>query len=604
MHNWVKKTIFFLADWLYLPEILLWASKRHATILLYHGVCPADTPDGIFNYRRKFITPEAFEKQVRWLKNHFTILPVPTIIELLKSDKRLPPHTLGITFDDGYENIYKYAFPVLKALRIPTTIFITTDLVEKSEPLWFDKLEYALGHTTLAHLKLTLGRTSQILSLGTYAEKCRTDSFLREYMKKVSTEEQKLLLKSIIDITQKNLKTVFATSPYQGLTWNEIQDMQRENFTFAAHTSSHPILSRMQRDTTEREIIDSHNLLARRLGKELKIFAYPNGQEQDFTPEIISFLKESGFSAAFTTIAGKFKSAGDPFQIPRLTLDGSNDFRFFRLTVSGVRSALDNLRKLFKVRREPAGLFFNKTAKIYLAEYEKNTPEGYSFRERKRLALEMLGAVKNKSILDVGSGPGIFMEELLSKGAIITAVDIAPGMIELLKKRFRNPRLQSKLGDIENLSYKDESFDCVTALGVLEYLDSDRPALKEIARVLKPGGKAIISFPNLLSPWRIWNGFLLKTFRFPWRILQKLLGLEPHTIKHREYTQDSIRALMAEANLHTKEIVGYNFKIMLFPLDRLFPSLGVAIANILKRLERTKIKWLATAYLVRADKKG
>ena len=204
-----------------------------------------------------------------------------------------------------------------------------------------------------------------------------------------------------------------------------------------------------------------------------------------------------------------------------------------------------------------------------------------------------------QNILDIGSGPGIIIEELLNRGAKITAIDIAPNMIKLLKNRFKHINLVAKTGNIENIDSPNNSYDYVTALGVLEYLETDEKALSEIKRVLKENGEAIISFPNYYSPWRLWNRILLATFGLPWQLFKNLTGRNPHPIKHREHTKKQIREIVGNSGLKIMEIIGYNFKVVPLPLDRLFPQLTIKLTNKLKNLANSKLNWLATAYLVR-----
>ncbi|MDP3767529.1 MAG: methyltransferase domain-containing protein, partial [Dehalococcoidia bacterium] len=322
----------------------------------------------------------------------------------------------------------------------------------------------------------------------------------------------------------------------------------------------------------------------------------PNGQPGDFNADTVASLRKAGFRAALTTSPGFPTSGGDPYALPRLTLDNTNNMGVFRLTVTGIRSMLSSRRPT--TSRLPARTFFDTTAQSYAAGYEANTPEGHSFRERKRLTLEMLGDVGGRRVLDIGSGPGVITGELLAGGASVLAVDIAPAMIELLKEKFRHPRLEARLGDIEALDLPDRSCDIAVALGVLEYLDTDEKALGELRRVLRRGGQAVISFPNRWSPWRLWNRLLLAVFKLPWRAFQTLTGRQPHPVRHREYSIRNIRRLARQFGFELVEVAGYNLKLTLFPFDRLFPKLTIAAAQRLSGLARSGLKSLGTGYLV------
>src|SRR2546421_6653053 len=92
-------------------------------------------------------------------------------------------------------------------------------------------------------------------------------------------------------------------------------------------------------------------------------------------------------------------------------------------------------------------------------------------------------------VLDAGCGPGRFTLELLRLGAQVTALDISPGQLELLRARV--PDVDAVVGDVTDLSrFEDDSFDVAVCFGgPLSYVvDAAGLAVAELARVTKPGG--------------------------------------------------------------------------------------------------------------------
>lgn len=97
-------------------------------------------------------------------------------------------------------------------------------------------------------------------------------------------------------------------------------------------------------------------------------------------------------------------------------------------------------------------------------------------------------------VLDAGAGPGRFTLELLRLGAHVTALDISPGQLELLRARV--PDVEAMLGDITDLShFADDTFDVTVCFGgPLSYvLDRADRAVSELVRVTKPGGHLLVS---------------------------------------------------------------------------------------------------------------
>ena len=103
--------------------------------------------------------------------------------------------------------------------------------------------------------------------------------------------------------------------------------------------------------------------------------------------------------------------------------------------------------------------------------------------------------------LDAGCGPGRFTLELLRLGAHVTALDISPGQLELLRARV--PDVDAQIGDITDLSrFPDDGFDVTVCFGgpVSYVVDRAEQAVAELARVTKPGGHVLVSVMGFGGP--------------------------------------------------------------------------------------------------------
>ena len=113
-------------------------------------------------------------------------------------------------------------------------------------------------------------------------------------------------------------------------------------------------------------------------------------------------------------------------------------------------------------------------------------------------ALRLLSPKKGEKILDVACGQGAWCRELSNLGCVVTGIDAAQELIALAEKRGpnksteRSPRFMTM--DASNLSgFADQSFDAVTCILALQNFDPIQPAIKEMARVLRPGGKVFLA---------------------------------------------------------------------------------------------------------------
>jgi 2-polyprenyl-3-methyl-5-hydroxy-6-metoxy-1,4-benzoquinol methylase len=99
-------------------------------------------------------------------------------------------------------------------------------------------------------------------------------------------------------------------------------------------------------------------------------------------------------------------------------------------------------------------------------------------------------------LLEVGCGMGYDSLEFLKRGVRVTATDLTPRAVELARKHFAISGVAAEDVRVENalaLSFPDNSFDAVWANGVLHATGNTALAIQEVRRVLKPGGRAIIS---------------------------------------------------------------------------------------------------------------
>src|SRR5262249_24394669 len=124
-------------------------------------------------------------------------------------------------------------------------------------------------------------------------------------------------------------------------------------------------------------------------------------------------------------------------------------------------------------------------------------------RARMETVLRLAGAGPGDA-LDVGMGPGRLCGELDGVGWTVSGVDVSPEMIELARARVPHASARLVLASAGGLPFDDHSFDLVTATGVLEYSGVSR-TLRELARVVRPGGRVVVIYPVETSIYAIWK---------------------------------------------------------------------------------------------------
>jgi hypothetical protein len=120
---------------------------------------------------------DTFEKQLLFFKKHFNIICLEEYIRL-RSEKgikeKIHINPMVITIDDGYLDNYTIAYPILKKWKVPATVFITTNFVNKGEWLWAERLEYILLNTKKKIYQFQLNGVNHDFQVGNFNDWHRT----------------------------------------------------------------------------------------------------------------------------------------------------------------------------------------------------------------------------------------------------------------------------------------------------------------------------------------------------------------------------------------------------------------------------------------------
>lgn len=115
--------------------------------------------------------------------------------------------------------------------------------------------------------------------------------------------------------------------------------------------------------------------------------------------------------------------------------------------------------------------------------------------------LELVGDVDELDVLDAGCGPGLYSEELLRRGARVTAVDASAEQVARTQARLAD-RARIQRVDLEApLPYDDDEFDLVVCALVIHYLEDREAVFREFRRVLRPGGRTVVSTQHPTIDW-------------------------------------------------------------------------------------------------------
>jgi ubiquinone/menaquinone biosynthesis C-methylase UbiE len=172
--------------------------------------------------------------------------------------------------------------------------------------------------------------------------------------------------------------------------------------------------------------------------------------------------------------------------------------------------------------------YFSDSVRYWEESYDDSQQQSeefskYAKNKRKKIVLAYLDAYARQlrlTVLDIGCGPGVFMQEAARRGHRISGIDISNEMLGRAKDKLKqyDGLASCQQADIENMPFGNETSDVVMCLGVLPYLRNDRGAIKEIDRVLKRGGMVIIVLSNLMKLGNVLDPYyyLVRIWQYLW----------------------------------------------------------------------------------------
>jgi peptidoglycan/xylan/chitin deacetylase (PgdA/CDA1 family) len=304
--------------------------KHLVPIIAYHRVSEVDD----YPWSLTPVTPKEFEQEIRYLSHKYHIISLDDLVTYSDKLKTLPPKTAVVTFDDGYKDTYRNAYPILKKYRIPATVFLTTGHIGTGKLFWWDKVGYVIWKTESNTIDLgELG----IHHLNSASSRLQMSNTVITTLKQFSIKKRDELINGMVVSNGVDIPPNLGEKLI--LSWDEIKEMSKNGISFGAHTVSHPILSRLSLEAASKEILDSKKHIEKELGQEVTTFCYPNGEPGDFSGDIEGILKSNGFKCAITLSPAAFVSPTSRiYELPRIP--GTTSFDKFKLVTSGLYTDL------------------------------------------------------------------------------------------------------------------------------------------------------------------------------------------------------------------------------------------------------------------------
>lgn len=326
--------------------------RKRVVILYLHGVMD-DEVDSSWSPLRRQYSRQQLRQALRLLSKSYNFVSIDTARKMLAGEVSPMERCMVLTFDDGYLNNWKHAAPILREFGVPTVFYIATGNVEKREPFWVDRLDYAIQAAVKSDTDVVIDGQPVTLQAGSRDELVRTFKKMRDLAKAVdrSDEEMRAEIDSITSRLESKsgaaLDDIFEDDDWAGvMTWQDVKNASDDELiTIGSHTVDHVRLGEVEDARASDELTQSKSIIESKTGQECQHFCYPNGS---FNRRTASLVEAAGYKTAVTVETGINRVGENPMQLRRIHLPDTEDDAQVEYVASGLSDAIAKLRKRFR----------------------------------------------------------------------------------------------------------------------------------------------------------------------------------------------------------------------------------------------------------------
>ena len=305
---------------------LLWKSpyrtfgrgeRERFVVLMYHRISASQTPD--FLPSPLTCPLSKFLEHLAVLKQHFSVLALDEVREILRSGRELPPRTVVLTFDDSWFDNLEFAARPLAEAGLPGTFFIPSADIDR-EDLHPDHRFYFLSRRVPADrfrevLQSMIPRSAASTPPPDHIFPLRR--WLEASLGYVLVSPQG---SNFLDALEREL----GAPPTDGMgrsiymTSEQVRSLSDFGVRVGNHTAHHWQLSSLDEAGQQKELADAQEALAALVGEPITTLAYPYGEPQDYNETSVRVSRELGFCCACTAVPGYNDASTDPLLLHRI----------------------------------------------------------------------------------------------------------------------------------------------------------------------------------------------------------------------------------------------------------------------------------------------
>ena len=290
-------------------------NKKGIQILLYHRVADVESDP-----QQLCVSEENFHSQINHIKQHYEILKLSDLKEILIT-KHIPKNGLIITFDDGYEDNFKNAKPILEEFNVPATFFITSGFIGDNKEFYQETLNRIFFLEKRIPLNLTIKIDNKTFTYENLLNEENRNNAYRNIHFTLRGKNSIVRRKAIKELLKWSNIGDKPDDDYKNLNEAQLKILSKNHsFEIGAHSVNHIPLSSLSIQEQKEEIYYSKIELEKIIEEKISSFAYPYGTKEDYNGETLKIMSQSDFKLSCANYPGIVKSNTNLHEIPRVVV--------------------------------------------------------------------------------------------------------------------------------------------------------------------------------------------------------------------------------------------------------------------------------------------
>ena len=304
---------------------------RDVRILAYHRVLPSAEPSGFsFDLDLVSASSEAFRRQLAIVRRRFAPMRFDELADCLDRGRPVPSRAVLITFDDGYDDNYRIAFPLLREAGLSAMFFVSSGHIASGRPYAYDWLVHMLCTTPQSRLHAPELGIDCPLPAGPDALAARRQlaGQMLDRIKTLDAEGQQAL----VDRLQRewNLPDAAGHPDCRPMTWAQLREMHGAGMEIGSHGVDHRMLAKLSPQAMRDEVAGSKQAIESALGASVIAMSYPVGGRDAYNDAVMTAAREAGYRIACSYLAGCERLQPDArYQMRRLPVERHVDADWF-----------------------------------------------------------------------------------------------------------------------------------------------------------------------------------------------------------------------------------------------------------------------------------